>query len=151
MIQFIAELAVLHQDDWMKGMNSFYFLYRPGAIHLILQIVFGAKKKEGQSKAFASVFFLFLCTLYIVHSTQYTWPESSYCFVPDCLRFVVALSSSYPSSPFGLRAPPTLYLFLPLSKDPKPHHQPRESGNLYLITIPTGSAGGGGVGVRHEQ
>ena len=38
-IQFIATLAVLHQDDLKKGMNSSYSSYRPGAIHPILQIV----------------------------------------------------------------------------------------------------------------
>ena len=38
LIQFIAALAVFHQDDWKKGMNSSYSLYPPGAIGPILHI-----------------------------------------------------------------------------------------------------------------
>ena len=33
LIQFIAALTILHQDDWKKGMNS---SYSPGAINPIL-------------------------------------------------------------------------------------------------------------------
>ena len=39
LIQFLAPLAILHQDDLKKGMNSSYSSYRPGAIHPILQII----------------------------------------------------------------------------------------------------------------
>ena len=36
LIQFIAVLAIFHQDDLKKGMYSSYASYRPGAIHPIL-------------------------------------------------------------------------------------------------------------------
>ena len=39
LIQFIAALAMLHQDDLKKGMSSSYSSYRPGAIHPIVQFV----------------------------------------------------------------------------------------------------------------
>ena len=39
LIQFLAAaLAILHQYDFTKRMNSSYSSYRPGAIHPILQI-----------------------------------------------------------------------------------------------------------------
>ena len=38
-IQFLAAVAVLHQDDLKKEMNSFYSLFLPGAIHPIIHIV----------------------------------------------------------------------------------------------------------------
>ena len=37
-IQFLAAVAVLHQDDLKKEMNSFYSLFHPGAIHPIIHI-----------------------------------------------------------------------------------------------------------------
>ena len=37
--QFLAVLAILHQDDLMKVMNSSYTSYRPGAIRPILHII----------------------------------------------------------------------------------------------------------------
>ena len=39
LFQFLVALAILHQDDFEKGMNSPYSFYCPGAIHSILQIV----------------------------------------------------------------------------------------------------------------
>ena len=39
MNQFLAALAILHQDDLKKGMNSSYSPYRPGAIYPFLHIV----------------------------------------------------------------------------------------------------------------
>ena len=39
LIKFLATLAILHQGDFKKGMNSSYSSYRPGAIHPILHIV----------------------------------------------------------------------------------------------------------------
>ena len=39
LIQFIAALAILHQDDLKKGINSSFSSYRPGAIYAILHIV----------------------------------------------------------------------------------------------------------------
>ena len=39
LIQFIAELAILYDDDFKKEMNSSYSSYRPGAIYPIPQIV----------------------------------------------------------------------------------------------------------------
>ena len=33
LIQFIAALAIFHQDDLKKGMNSSYSSFHPGAIH----------------------------------------------------------------------------------------------------------------------
>ena len=36
LIQFIAALTILHEDDLKKGMNSSYSSYSPGAIHPIL-------------------------------------------------------------------------------------------------------------------
>ena len=39
LIQFLAALAILHQDDMKKGMNLCYSQYRPGAVHSILHIV----------------------------------------------------------------------------------------------------------------
>ena len=39
LIQFFAVLAILHQDDLKKGMNTSYSSYRPVAIHRILQII----------------------------------------------------------------------------------------------------------------
>ena len=38
LIQFLAVLAILHQDDLKQEMTSSYSSYRPGAIHPILQI-----------------------------------------------------------------------------------------------------------------
>ena len=35
MIQFLVALAILHQDDLKKGLNSSYSSYRPGVIHPI--------------------------------------------------------------------------------------------------------------------
>ena len=39
LIQFLAALAILHQDDMKKGMNLCYSQYRPSAVHSILHIV----------------------------------------------------------------------------------------------------------------
>ena len=39
MIKFLAALAILHQDDVKKGINSSYSAYRPSAIRHILDIV----------------------------------------------------------------------------------------------------------------
>ena len=39
LVQFLAALANLHQDDLKEGMTSSYSSYRPGAIHPILHIV----------------------------------------------------------------------------------------------------------------
>ena len=39
LIQFLAILAILHQDALKKGMNSTYPSYRPGPIHSILHNV----------------------------------------------------------------------------------------------------------------
>ena len=39
LIQFIAAVAILHQEDLKKGINSSYCSYHPGAIHPILHIV----------------------------------------------------------------------------------------------------------------
>ena len=39
LIQFDVLLAILHQDDLKKGMNSSYSSYRPGAIYPIIHIV----------------------------------------------------------------------------------------------------------------
>ena len=39
LIQFHVLLAILHQDDLKKGMNSSYSSYRPGAIYPIIHIV----------------------------------------------------------------------------------------------------------------
>ena len=39
LIQFLAGLATVAQDDLKKEMNSSYSSYRPGAIYPILQIV----------------------------------------------------------------------------------------------------------------
>ena len=38
LIEFLAALAILHQDDMKKGMNSSYSSYHPGAIHPVLHI-----------------------------------------------------------------------------------------------------------------
>ena len=38
LIRFLAVLAILHQDDLNKGINSSYSSYRPGAVHPILFI-----------------------------------------------------------------------------------------------------------------
>ena len=38
-IQFLAVLAILHQDDLKNRMNSSISLYHPGAIHDFLHIV----------------------------------------------------------------------------------------------------------------
>ena len=39
LIQFLAVLAILHQDDLKNRMNSSISLYHPGAIHDFLHIV----------------------------------------------------------------------------------------------------------------
>ena len=39
LIQFLAAVAILHQDDYKKGMNSSYSSYRPGAINPMPHIV----------------------------------------------------------------------------------------------------------------
>ena len=39
LIQFLATLAILYQDDLKKDMNLSYSLYRPGAIHPIIHII----------------------------------------------------------------------------------------------------------------
>ena len=39
LIQFLAALAVLHQDDLKKGMNSSCSAKCPGAIHPIIHII----------------------------------------------------------------------------------------------------------------
>ena len=39
MNQFLAALAILHQDDLKKGLNSSYSSYRPGANNYIIHIV----------------------------------------------------------------------------------------------------------------
>ena len=39
LIQFLAVIAIFHQDDLKKGMNSSYSSYRPGAIHPIRLII----------------------------------------------------------------------------------------------------------------
>ena len=46
LIQFIAALAILHQDDLKKGINSAFSSYRPGAIYAILHIVLLQNGKE---------------------------------------------------------------------------------------------------------
>ena len=46
LIQFIAALAILHQDDLKKGINSSFSSYRPGAIYAILHIVLLQNGKE---------------------------------------------------------------------------------------------------------
>ena len=38
-MQFIAALAILHLDDFKRGIHSSFSSYRPGAISPILQIV----------------------------------------------------------------------------------------------------------------
>ena len=47
-IQFNAALAILHQFDLKKAMNLSFSLYRPGAIHPILQIVLVQNSKHGK-------------------------------------------------------------------------------------------------------
>ena len=52
LIRFLAMLAILHQDDLKKGMNSSYSSCRPGAIHPtihpILQIVLVQNSQHGK-------------------------------------------------------------------------------------------------------
>ena len=74
MIQLLAALAILRQDDLKKGMNSSYSSYCPGTIYPIIQIVLVQKCDKYQSHSNS-----------IVCIRAYLQPEkrSSFCNIND--------------------------------------------------------------------